>query len=978
MLNELIVKIGADVKEFQSNMQKVSNRIDDAGQSIKNVSAKAEQSMNEMSRNITNRFNSTFNTFSQNVNSKIGSFESKFIKATESMRWNWDRTVRSQTSAWNDFVKDTEQRTQDLQDIGGAITTYLGLPLTVAAGASIKLASDFEESLNKVKVAFGTSAQQVISWSQTSTEAMGLASGSALDAAALFGDMATSMGISRNRAADMAMSLTQLGADLASFKNIPIEQAMQALNGVFTGETESLKMLGVVMTQTQLQAFALTQGITKQVDKMTEAEMVALRYAFVMDRTKNAQGDFARTSQGAANQMRMFGENMKQLGVEFGQIVLPAFTDLLRKVNDLTKGVSDMSTGQKEATIAIGGTVVGLGALATATGIAFSVWDKIKDIWAIAINRLKALGARFGYIGMTLTLLTATINEWSKNWSLKSKLIDLMWQGTVKDFEIGVNHIETFFKRFIVKILEDTQIFIKQFRALDIALMDFRKGLESAIDSKRTELELLRQDKAFIQSEKVIYMNKLAVAELRDQQLETMSNYQSFTQHYANYSLAYQDDIQKSIEKNDQLAKSQEEAAKKAAEALEKLKSDTIKQTNEIGNAIMTALRNRQKATDEEIKDLDRRKTESVKFHEDQLRDIKKSYDEQVKLAEDANSKIIDSINKRYDKEQELIATNLEKQIKPYQDKISAIEDSITREQEAIAEQEFEMKKSEIAKQMALSSSAEHRAKVTDELASYLIASESKLLEKGKTLRYDNLIELTDEENALIKKRLNDARELEKKSLNLQIDMLKQDAAMQAVIEEARRTSELQKQKEAFEEEKTRINNIHALRESVRLKDYNSLVKYYDDEIAKLKKNYVDYSDEVKAQDEAKSLLMSQNHSKLMDLLKSWNPDWMKRGKDFGQSLLDGINEKIPQINSAIETIMSKVNSVYKASESAVKAGTAKVGTIANVNTMVPNAITANIGESKSFNLYVDGKNMASTIAPHMTDAIKARTNTIR
>jgi oligoendopeptidase F len=201
---------------------------------------------------------------------------------------------------------------------------------------------------------------------------------------------------------------------------------------------------------------------------------------------------------------------------------------------------------------------------------------------------------------------------------------------------------------------------------------------------------------------------------------------------------------------------------------------------------------------------------------------------------------------------------------------------------------------------------------------------------------------------------------------------------MQAVIEEARRTSELEKQKQAFEEEKTRINNIHALRESVRLKDFNSIMKFYDDEIAQLKKNYVDYSDEVKAQDEAKSLLMSQNHSKLMDLLKSWNPDWMKRGKDFGQSLLDGINEKIPQINSAIETIMSKINSVYKASEAAVKAGTAKVGTIANVNTMVPNAITANIGESKTFNLYVDGKNMASTIAPHMTDVIKAKNNTIR
>jgi hypothetical protein len=199
---------------------------------------------------------------------------------------------------------------ENMANVGAKMTTFVTLPLLAAAGASFKLASDMEETTNKINVAFGDSAAQVFAWSETSIEQMGLAGQSALDAAALFGDMATSMGFSQESAAGMSMNLTQLGADLASFKNIPIEQAMTALNGVFTGETESMKMLGVVMTETNLEAFALAQGIEKSVSEMTQAEKISLRYAFVMENTKNAQGDFARTSEGAANQMRMFQESL--------------------------------------------------------------------------------------------------------------------------------------------------------------------------------------------------------------------------------------------------------------------------------------------------------------------------------------------------------------------------------------------------------------------------------------------------------------------------------------------------------------------------------------------------------------------------------------------------------------------------------------------------------------------------------------------
>ena len=131
-----------------------------------------------------------------------------------------------------------------MQGVGKSLTTRLTLPLAVAGGAAVKFASDFQESMNKVDVAFGKSKKEVKDFAKTTLKQFGIAEGSALDMAALFGDMATSMGLNQSAAANMSTSLVGLAGDLASFKNIGIDQATTALAGVFTGETESLKRLG--------------------------------------------------------------------------------------------------------------------------------------------------------------------------------------------------------------------------------------------------------------------------------------------------------------------------------------------------------------------------------------------------------------------------------------------------------------------------------------------------------------------------------------------------------------------------------------------------------------------------------------------------------------------------------------------------------------------------------------------------------------
>jgi len=127
-----------------------------------------------------------------------------------------------------------------------------------------------------------------------------------------------------------------------------IEEVTTALNGVFTGETESLKRLGIVMTEANLAQFALEQGTLKNIKSFTQAEKVQLRYAFVMAKSENAIGDFARTSDGAANQMRIFQESVKELGALFGEVILPLFTKVVTKLNSILKGFKNLSPEGKK------------------------------------------------------------------------------------------------------------------------------------------------------------------------------------------------------------------------------------------------------------------------------------------------------------------------------------------------------------------------------------------------------------------------------------------------------------------------------------------------------------------------------------------------------------------------------------------------------------------------------------------------------
>ena len=289
---------------------------------------------------------------------------------------------------------------QTLTNIGTRMTTMITLPLAAAGAASMKLASDTEEAKNKVEVVFGSMAQSVKDFADTALESYGLAEGSALTMASTFGAMASSMGLSEQASASMSTSLTALAADMASFYNVSTEVAQTSLQGIFTGETEALKKFGIVMTQTNLEEFAQQNG--KVYSQMSEGEKVMTRYAYVLNATKDAQGDFARTSDGAANSFRVFQESLKELGAAFGEQLLPIITPIIQAITSFIQKIAELPAPIRKIIVvfglllaAIGPVILIIGTFMSAIGAILTQGPIIAAAFAALIPVIKGLAASF-------------------------------------------------------------------------------------------------------------------------------------------------------------------------------------------------------------------------------------------------------------------------------------------------------------------------------------------------------------------------------------------------------------------------------------------------------------------------------------------------------------------------------------------------------------------------------------------------------
>ena len=260
----------------------------------------------------------------------------------------------------NQFRSQMSGITSLAKKAGAALAGAFAVSKIVDFGKKcLELGSDLAEVQNVVDVTFPNMTAQVDEFAKSAAQSFGLSETMAKRYTGTFGAMAKAFGFTEKQAYEMGTTLTGLAGDVASFYNLSQDEAYTKIKSVFTGETESLKDLGVVMTQTALDSYAMANGFGKTTSKMTEAEKVALRYAFVQDQLSAAQGDFTRTSGSWANQVRILKLQFDSLKATIGQGLINLFTPIIKAVNTLIgklatlanafKSFTELITGQKSS-----------------------------------------------------------------------------------------------------------------------------------------------------------------------------------------------------------------------------------------------------------------------------------------------------------------------------------------------------------------------------------------------------------------------------------------------------------------------------------------------------------------------------------------------------------------------------------------------------------------------------------------------------
>lgn len=273
------------------------------------------------------------------------------------------------------------RRTNLLGSALGKIASFVAIGAIINFGKScIDLGSDLAEVQNVVDNVFPHMRNTLGQWARDAASQFGLSETMAKRYAGTFGAMAKSFGFVESEAYEMSTTLTGLSGDIASFYNMSQDEAYTKVKSVFTGETESLKELGVVMTQSALDQFALQSGLGKTTQAMTEQEKVALRYAFVQKQLATASGDFARTADSWANQVRLLSLNFQSLKAVIGEGLINAFTPLIKVLNLLLGKIATVANAFRALTAMIFGKAGGSNAqISTAGDDLASGYDSAAD-----------------------------------------------------------------------------------------------------------------------------------------------------------------------------------------------------------------------------------------------------------------------------------------------------------------------------------------------------------------------------------------------------------------------------------------------------------------------------------------------------------------------------------------------------------------------------------------------------------------------
>lgn len=299
----------------------------------------------------------------------------------------------------SNLSKSSDNLSKKFTSFGKKMTIGVTTPLAGFSTYAVKMASDLSEVQNVVDTTFKESSNTINEFAKNAAEKFGLSELSAKQFTGTMGAMLKSMGLGNQEVTDMSMALAGLAGDMASFYNLDPTEAFEKLRSGISGETEPLKQLGINMSVVNLEAFALSKGITKSYDSMTQAEQATLRYQYIMETTADAQGDYSKTADSTANKTRTTMLQFQTLSAELGQQLLPIVNDVLGVLQNVIKWFNNLDDSGKRVVLILGGIALAIGPLATAIGGLITIGTGISKIteamkkWEV-VTKLQAVATK--------------------------------------------------------------------------------------------------------------------------------------------------------------------------------------------------------------------------------------------------------------------------------------------------------------------------------------------------------------------------------------------------------------------------------------------------------------------------------------------------------------------------------------------------------------------------------------------------------
>lgn len=394
---------------------------------------------------LTDGMTGPLKSINKAMNIVLNSFEAMQDASGRAIDTASIQEAREELARASAALDQLEDHTNKSTDAFSRLAKAIGLVMiarkaldTIKTG--IDYASDLAEVQNVVDVTFGSATEAINSWSKECLAAYGMNEVSAKRYAGTIGAMLKSSGLAGDAIVDMSKDVVGLAGDMASFYNLDLETAFEKIRSGISGETEPLKQLGINMSVANLEAYALSQGITTAYNEMSQAEQVMLRYNYLMSTTADAQGDFARTQDSYANQTRLLSESWLEFTGVMAEQLLPVLTTIVSWLNNIVAFLTENAD-------MVSAVLVGL---ATTVGILAVAWvvHAAAQWLAVAANQaliVSLLSNPILWIAIIIGVLVAAMYRWIQSiggvknaWEICKLALIVGWNAVKLAFFTGV------------------------------------------------------------------------------------------------------------------------------------------------------------------------------------------------------------------------------------------------------------------------------------------------------------------------------------------------------------------------------------------------------------------------------------------------------------------------------------------------------------------------------------------------------------